>query len=151
MNSDDFDPRPAWLYDALDADPPSAADARLRQRVLRAIAGEATASHHTVLPVDAAVPWQPWGPGLQIRVLHEADGVMSYLVRLAAGASLPPHHHPVDEECVVLEGAVQIGSLRVPAGGYHRGLRGLPHDALRSDEGALVFLRGAAPDMAQVL
>lgn len=151
MNPDDFDPRPAWLYDALDAEPPAGADGRVRQRVLRAIAAEATPSHHTVQPVDAATPWQPWGPGLQIKVLHEADGVMSYLVRMAAGASLPPHHHPVDEECVVLEGAVQIGSLRVPAGGYHRGLGGLPHDALRSDEGALVFLRGAAPDTALVL
>jgi anti-sigma factor ChrR (cupin superfamily) len=151
MNPDHFDPRPAWLYDALDADAPAAADARLRQRVLRTIAAEATPSHRTVQPVDAAAPWQPWGPGLQIKVLHEADGVMSYLVRLAAGASLPPHRHPIDEECVVLEGTVNIGSLRVPAGGYHRGLRGLPHDALRSDEGAVIFLRGAVPDTAQVL
>lgn len=151
MNPDDLDPHPAWLYDALDADPPGAADARLRRRVMRAIATEATPDHHTVQPADAATPWQPWGPGLQIKVLHEADGVMSYLVRLAAGASLPPHHHPVDEECVVLEGAVTIGSLRVPAGGYHRGLCGLPHDALRSDEGAVIFLRGAVPDAAQVL
>lgn len=151
MNPDPFDPRPAWLYDALAADPPQAADARVRQRVLRAIAAEATPSHLTVQAIDTAAPWQPWGTGLQIKVLHEADGVMSYLVRLAAGASLPPHHHPIDEECVVLEGAVSIGTLHVGAGGYHRGRRSLPHDALRSDEGALIFLRGAVPDATQTL
>lgn len=137
------------LHACLDADGPSAADAALKRRLLRAIAAEATPRHLTV-PADAGV-WRPAGPGLQVKVLHEADGIMSYLVRLAPGASLPPHRHPVAEECVVLEGAVRIGDLRIAAGGFHLGLAGLPHDRVGSDEGALVFLRGAPPAPGLVL
>lgn len=138
------------LHDALPADAPSpAADARLKQRLLRAIATEATPRHLTVT-ADAAL-WQPFGPGLQIKVLHTSGGTMSYLVRLAAGASLPAHRHPVDEECVVLEGEVSIGTLRLAAGGFHLGRRGLPHDRLQSEQGAVIFLRGAVPDLALAL
>lgn len=151
MSPDDIDRRPDWLYEALEPDAPQPADARLKRRLLHAIAAVATPRHLTVQADDAAARWQHFGPGLQIKVLHQAEGVMSYLVRLAAGASLPPHRHPVDEECVVLEGEVRIGALRVAAGGYHRGRRGLPHDRLCSDEGALIFLRGAEPDLAQLL
>jgi len=83
---------------------------------------------------------------VRIKVLHEAAGVMSYLLRLAPGASLPAHRHPVDEECVVLEGEVQIGSLRVAAGGFHLGRRDVLHERLESAGGALNFLRGAVPE-----
>lgn len=106
---------------APEPDPPQPADARLKRRRLHAIAAEATPCHPTVQPDDAATPWQDFGPGLRIKVLHQAEGLMSYLVRLAAGSSLPPHRHPVDEECVVLEGEVRIGTLRVAGGGYQPG------------------------------
>lgn len=144
----------ARLHDALArdsaADPACAgADAALKRRLLRAIAAETTPRHLTV-PADGG-DWRPFGPGLQLKVLHEAGGVMSYLVRLAAGASLPPHRHPVDEECVVLEGQVEIGALRIGAGGFHLGRQDLPHDRLRSEHGAVIFLRGAPPDRSMVL
>lgn len=145
----------ALLHDALARDLPSPApgasaeDASLKRRVLRAIAAEATPRHVTV-PADGG-DWHSFGPGLHWKRLHEADGVMSYLVRLAAGASLPPHRHPIDEECVVLEGEVQIGTLRLGPGGFHLGHRDLPHDRLRSDGGALIFLRGAVPGASMVL
>ena len=71
---------------------------------------------------------------------------MSYLLRLAPGAALPAHRHPVDEECVVLEGEVQIGTLRVGAGGFHLGRKDVLHDRLCSAGGALIFLRGAIPE-----
>ncbi len=131
------------LHEALDPDPPAPADAALKRRILRDIAADATGRHLTVA-ADAGA-WTPFGPGLQRKVLHERDGVVSYLVRLAAGASLPPHRHPMDEECVVLEGEVTIGPLRIAAGGYHLGRQDLPHDRLHSEHGALIFLRGAAP------
>lgn len=139
----------ALLYPALEPDPPTAADAALRRRLLRAIAADATPRHLTVLPGDAG--WRPFGPGLHIKELHAAGGLMACLVRLAPGASLPPHRHPVDEECVVLEGEVRIGALRVAAGGFHLGRAGLPHDRLHSDTGALIYLRGAALDPSLVL
>lgn len=120
---------------------------RVKQSLLRRIAAGNTAAHLTVQA--GAGDWRPFGRGVQIKVLHEAAGVMSYLLRLQAGARLPAHRHPVDEECVVLEGEVQIGALRIAAGGFHLGRQDRLHDQLRSDAGALIFLRGAAPEPAQ--
>jgi ChrR Cupin-like domain len=117
---------------------------RIKSKLLRRIAADTTERHLTEQPQAAG--WQRFGDGLSIKVLHGAGGVMSYLLRLAPGASVPAHRHPVDEECVVLEGEVQIGSLRVAAGGFHLGRKDVLHDRLCSAEGALIFLRGAVPE-----
>lgn len=122
---------------------------RVRRRLLPRIAADSTERHLT-LPA-AGAGWQPFGAGLTIKVLNEADGVMSYLLRLAPGAALPPHRHPIDEECVVLEGEVCIGALRIGPGGYHLGRRDVLHDRLHSPGGALIFLRGAVPEPAQLV
>lgn len=129
---------------------PEAMDAaqqdRIKSRLLRRIAADSTPRHLTVAAPDPV--WQPLGSGLSIKVLHESGGIMSYLLRLAPGAELPPHRHPVDEECVVLAGEVCIGSLRLGAGGFHLGRKNVLHDRLHSPEGALIFLRGAVPEAA---
>jgi anti-sigma factor ChrR (cupin superfamily) len=125
------------------------AQARVTKQLLRRIAAESTPRHLTVAP-DAS-GWRPFGKGLTMKVLHEQDGVMSYLVRLEPGAMLPPHRHPIDEECVVLEGTMCIGDLRLPPGAYHRGLKDVPHDRLWAPDGALIFLRGATPEAALAL
>jgi quercetin dioxygenase-like cupin family protein len=122
---------------------------RVRRRLLPRIAADSTERHLT-LPA-AGAGWQPFGAGLAIKVLNEAGGVMSYLLRLAPGAALPPHRHPVDEECLVLEGEVCIGSLRIGPGGYHLGRRDVLHDRLHSPGGALIFLRGAVPEAAHLV
>jgi hypothetical protein len=80
--------------------------ARVKRRLMARIA--ATETRHLTVPADGG-QWQPFATGVQIKVLHEAGGVMSYLLRLAPGASIAPHRHPIDEECVVLEGTVRIG------------------------------------------
>jgi anti-sigma factor ChrR (cupin superfamily) len=128
---------------------PAAARLRIRQRLLRRVAADATPHHLTLQPAQGA--WQPLGPGLQIKVLHEDGGVMSYLVRLAAGATLPAHRHPIDEECVVLEGEISIGGQRFGAGTFHLGRRDVLHDSLRSDDGALIYLRGATPEIEHLI
>jgi quercetin dioxygenase-like cupin family protein len=127
----------------------AAAHARIKRRLLQRIAADSTPRHLTVQPGPAG--WQPFGAGVQLKVLHEAGGVMSYLVRLAPGAALAAHRHPIDEECVVLEGEVVIGELRVGAGGFHLGRREVLHDHVRSDGGALIFLRGAPPELETLL
>lgn len=122
---------------------------RVKRRVLARVAEDQRARHLTVRADEGQ--WQPFGPGLSLKVLHESDGVMSYLVRLAPGAVLPPHRHPMDEECVVLEGALRIGDLEVGAGGFHLGRQDVLHMPIVSDGGALIFLRGAPPDMALMI
>ncbi len=121
---------------------------RVKQRVLQRIA-ELEDSHLTVQAADDT--WQPFGTGVQIKVLHEAGGIMSYLLKLAPGASIPAHRHPCDEECVVLEGALQIGDLTVPAGGFHLARQGALHDRITTVDGATIFLRGAIPSVEHTL
>ncbi len=104
-------------------------------------------------PFDAGDPpaWQAFLPGIAIKVLNESEGVMSYLLRFAPGAVLPAHRHPRDEECVVLEGALRIGELTVPAGGFHLAHEGALHSPITSVDGALIYLRGAVPEVDQLI
>jgi quercetin dioxygenase-like cupin family protein len=120
---------------------------RVKSKVLARIALED--AHVTVQKAEDA--WHNFLAGIQIKVLHEKNGIMSYLLRLAPGAVIPPHHHPEDEECVVLEGDLMIGDLPVPAGGFHLARKGVPHARITTTTGATIFLRGAKPAAEHVL
>jgi anti-sigma factor ChrR (cupin superfamily) len=140
----------AWLDTAVAPEPlDPEAQARVKRRLLRRIAAESTPQHPT-LPL-AEGDWRAFGPGVTIKVLHRDGDILSYLLRLAPGAHLPAHRHPVDEECVVLEGEMHIGSVVIPSGGYHLGRKGVLHDRLTAPHGALLFLRGAVPEPALAL
>jgi len=126
-------------HDAAD----KAALQRVRSRLLRRIADESVAQHVTV--EANAGSWHAFLPGIQRKVLHEQQGTMSYLLKFAPGAVLPAHRHPLDEECIVLEGTLRIGELALAAGGFHLARQGLPHADITSDAGAIIYLRGASP------
>jgi len=132
--------------------PPAPGDdptlARIKHNVMQRIA--ALADRHLTVPAGDD-RWQPFLPGVDIKVLHEQDGVMSYLLRLGAGALLPPHRHPIDEECVVLDGEVSIGPLAIGAGGFHLARSGSLHEAITTERGALLYLRGAVPAADQLV
>ena len=85
--------------------------------------------------------WMDFLPHVQVKVLHSDGRYNSILLRMAPGSSLPAHFHEDDEECVVLDGQVRIGNVGVSAGDYHLALSGSRHGELRSDTGALLFLR----------
>ena len=116
---------------------------------MKQVAADSVA-HHLAIHADEG-RWHALLPGIERKVLHEADGVMAYLLKFAPGAVLPAHRHPLDEECVVVAGTLRIGPLVLPAGSYHR----VPKDVLdadsSSDEGALIFLRGAVPRAEQLI
>lgn len=121
----------------------------MRGRLLERVA-DADDSHLTVLA--GAGEWQPFVDGVHIKVLHEQAGVMSYLLRFAPGARLPPHRHPHDEECIVIEGRLHVGTrTEIGPGGYHLAHRGALHAGISSPLGATIFLRGAVPDTRDIL
>lgn len=121
----------------------------IRRRLLERVA-DTDDSHLTVPPGPAG--WQPFGDGLQIKVLSEREGMLSYLLRFAPGARLEAHRHPVDEECVVLEGVLKVGSrTEVGPGGYHLARAGSLHASISTETGATIFLRGAEPNADQLL
>jgi len=122
--------------------------ARTKRRLLDRIAESATAQ---VAVAPEGGRWKPFGPGVEIKVLHRSEGVMSYLLKMAPGAELPNHRHPRDEECVVVEGRVQMGDLSMGPGGYLMERQGTLHPPLRTEDGAIIFLRGAVPQLDQLV
>jgi len=69
-----------------------------------------------------------------------------------AGALLPAHRHPMDEECIVLEGTLKVGTrIEVGPGGYHLAHQGALHAPVSTRTGATIFLRGAVPEADHAL
>ena len=115
--------------------------AAMKQRVLAAVRAQPAAGDRYVTVRSDAGVWMDFLPRVQVKVLHSDGRYNSILLRMEPGSSLPAHFHEDDEECVVMEGEVYIGDVRVQAGDYHLALSGSRHGELRSDTGALLFLR----------
>jgi len=121
----------------------------IRRRLMGRVADTDT-SHLTIGSDEGE--WQPFLDGVTIKVLREHEGVLTYLLRLAPGALLPPHRHPRDEECIVLEGRLRVGSqIEIGPGGYHLAHGGALHATITTETGATIFLRGAVPEASHVL
>jgi quercetin dioxygenase-like cupin family protein len=121
----------------------------IRRRLMERVADDDT-SHLTIDEDDGE--WLPFLDGVAIKVLHEQAGMLSYLLRLQPGAALPPHRHPHDEECIVLEGRLRVGSTtEIGPGGYHLAHAGALHARITTETGTTIFLRGAVPEAGQVL
>lgn len=114
--------------------------ARVKLRVMGAVNQQSQALHRTVRS-EAGV-WEQIAPGVDMKRLWDAGDAMSCLLRLAPGASVGSHGHAMDEECVVLEGSLQIGDdLVLRPGDFHVGIKGVPHDVSHTETGALLFVR----------
>lgn len=146
--------RPDRLADDLSAlldaqtGPSYAADANLLDRVRRqvmqeiAAAGSQAQLHETVRASER--PWEQISVGIERRLLFETAEATSCLLRLSPGTALPGHDHPIDEECLVLEGTLRIGTdLLLHPGDFHVGLQGVPHAQASTDTGAILFVRQA--------
>jgi anti-sigma factor ChrR (cupin superfamily) len=132
------------LLGRLEAGSQAVPPADLRSRVEQALGQEAFAPpFHTVRVEDGE--WTPIRPGLERKLLYRdpATGTQSYLFRMQPGAAIEGHHHASAEECLVLKGDLRIGDLHLNAGDYHVAAEGSIHPMLRSQGGAVMFVRGA--------
>lgn len=121
----------------------------IRRRLMERVA-DADRTHLTIDGDQGQ--WQPFREGVAIKLLREDGGTLSYLLRLARGATLPPHRHPCDEECIVLEGRLRVGTqIEIGPGGYHLAHGGALHATISTDTGATIFLRGAVPAASHIL
>jgi quercetin dioxygenase-like cupin family protein len=129
-------------------EPPAHRKALLLEGIIRRVRDERAAEPSSppglVTIRGDAGEWHELAPGVHMKPLHHAGQARSFLVRLAAGATLPPHEHEADEECMVVEGEVFLGDVRVVAGDYHVAKGGSRHGIVRSPHGALLFIRSAA-------
>jgi anti-sigma factor ChrR (cupin superfamily) len=89
--------------------------------------------------------WEPSSPGVTRKLLHvDTDaGWQAFLVKVEPGGRMPPHGHPILEECLVLEGAFEIGEETVRVGDLHLAFPGRDHREIVSPTGALLYIRAA--------
>jgi anti-sigma factor ChrR (cupin superfamily) len=81
-------------------------------------------------------------PGIECKLLakdSERDRI-SMLVRLAAGASYPPHTHADVEELHLLDGELWIDGRKLVPGEYNRGAPGESDDNVWSETGCTCLL-----------
>lgn len=118
---------------------------RLRERILIEASDRSPPGTVTVRAQDAI--WTEVAPFIQMRVLGRdlGSGDQTALVRMQAGACVPAHRHLREEEFTVLEGECWIGTHRLRAGDVHVAAAGSWHDAVTTQTGVLVFLRGEYP------
>lgn len=138
--------------------PDAARGARMRAKLLAAVRAEKTAAQNSSDVVNIKgghvdvnglytlrAPegtWIKMSADIEVKLLRSDSQSRSYLMRMHPGARVPPHQHTdVEEECYVLEGEAYIGDLHLRAGDFHLAPRGVPHDWLCSDTGALLLLR----------
>ena len=120
----------------------------LRQTVMEKIQSGSQPSFLTIRAGQGE--WIKIAPLVEMKLLYK-DNIQqcrTFLLRMQPGASLPAHDHPANEECMVLEGEVMLGDVVARAGDYHLAPKGLPHGAITSKTGALLFLRAGITEHA---
>ncbi len=159
MSNDKEDTLQDVVRDALlDAVKPQFPDSNrvqaIKQRLIQRVQAERLVSEsgaRGLLTVRANEgDWKTFLPKVSIKVLRREQDTLTYLLKLEPGAALLPHEHPQDEECIVLSGEARIDDLVVHAGDYHCAYAGKPHGVISSEQGAVLFLRGAVPAANQV-
>lgn len=89
--------------------------------------------------------WIELLPKAHAKLLFTDGEAESYMIRLEPGAWAPAHEHPADEECLVLEGTLWQGDVFLKAGDFHVARPGMKHGELRTETGALVYIRYGKP------
>lgn len=150
MTSDDHKPLNTILIEALASHtqplaPSLEATARMREQLFRRV--RAPVADYLFVHSHQG-EWVTLLQGVDLKLLREEGGMRSFLLRMAPGACIPPHEHPLDEESLVLEGEVTVNGVLCRRGDYHFAPSGKPHDGVTSDTGCLMFIRGAAAQHA---
>ena len=92
--------------------------------------------------------WQSVVQGVHVKRLF-ADPVrdsVTMLIRMEPGSEWPAHRHAGDEECLVLEGDVQVGDVTLQAGDYQCARTSSIHDVTRTVNGCLLLIVSSMHD-----
>jgi anti-sigma factor ChrR (cupin superfamily) len=133
----------AWPADVLR--PSSSLQARLAHRI-----AEETGA--PVVPPPAPrwsePAWEQVAPGIECKLLaQDAESRrVSMLVRLAPGASYPPHTHAGIEELHLLDGELWIDERKLVPGDYNYGPPGASDQRVWSETGCTCVLVTSADD-----
>jgi ChrR Cupin-like domain len=116
--------------------------AGLFDRILDAIDAGETELPGTLTRRAGTDSWTEMAPGVSFTVLFE-DPVArrrSLLVRALPGSNYGAHSHDLGhEECLVLEGDLIMGDLKLLPGDYHLAPKGSAHPAATTMSGCLLY------------
>lgn len=95
--------------------------------------------------------WEQVAPGIECKLLSTDTErhMVSMLVRLAPGASYPPHTHAAVEELHLLDGELWIDHRKLVPGDYNRGRRGAADQRVWSETGCTCVLITSTKDVLQ--
>ena len=124
--------------------------ASLQKRLAQRIAAETGAQ-----PVPPPAPqwsepeWDEVAPGISVKILamDTEKHIVTMLVRLAPGASYPPHTHAGVEELHLLDGELWIDERKLFPGDYNYGAPGTGDQRVWSETGCTCVLITSTKDV----
>jgi len=126
--------------------PTTSLQARLAQRI-----AEETGKPPVLPPVRqwSEPEWEQVAPGIECKLLatDTERHRVSMLVRLAPGASYPPHTHAGVEELHLLDGELWIDELKLFPGDYNYGAPGTGDEHVWSETGCTCVLVTGTNDL----
>lgn len=124
-----------------DQAPSDEARLRMRAALLARLPARAPGTH--VLR-HAEGEWKQLMPGVRVKTLRRDPfaGTETTLWRVDPGASVPPHAHRHEEECLVLEGSIVKDDVEYFPGDFLLADAGELHSRFSSPRGALFLIRG---------
>ena len=133
----------AWPTDVLR--PPRSLQERLAHRI-----AVDTGEQQVVPPAPqwSEPDWEQVAPGIECKLLaNDAENHrVSMLVRLAPGASYPPHTHAGVEELHLLDGELWINGRKLVPGDYNYGAPGAFDESVWSETGCTCVLVTSTQD-----
>jgi anti-sigma factor ChrR (cupin superfamily) len=121
----------------------------LWSRLLERIGAPEQGAGPPATPSWSEPPWEDVGSGIACKILstdRNGDRV-AMLVRLAPGASYPPHTHAAVEELHLLTGELWIDEKKLHPGDYNRGEPGASDHRVWSETGCTCVLITAPSDV----
>ena len=137
-------------FGAPEADPPDVIRARLLKTVDTEVPSAGEPREFTSIH-SAEGEWMEIQAGVLVKLLNvdRATGIATSLVRMLAGAQLPPHEHAGVEQIFVIEGDCNVRGERLGPGDYHRAEAGSVHETTNTVGGTLFLL--VAPERYEPL
>lgn len=117
----------------------------MRDRIVTRIASTQPANTETVRA--EAVEWMSVWPNVWVKLLRldAHSNSQMLLLRIKPGGVVPAHVHTKEEECLVLEGEIHIGSHPLGTGDLHIARPGAEHADITTRSGATVLVRSEIP------
>jgi quercetin dioxygenase-like cupin family protein len=114
----------------------------LRARVIQRAREEPPTGTATIRARNGA--WIRIAPFIEVKVLRRDShaGNQTLLMRVQPGGVMPGHRHEQEEELFVLEGECHVGTHKLSAGDAHISAAGSYHEAITTQTGVVVLLRG---------